>query len=68
MFSPTPSLQRALRRLALTTKQGPKGYYKGNRTGTIGKHTKWGGYTINYERVRTYVVPENLDDCPVSMP
>ncbi|PFH59553.1 hypothetical protein XA68_12185 [Ophiocordyceps unilateralis] len=48
------------RHLRLTTKDVGKGYYKGNRTGSMGSHTKWGGYVIDWAKVRTYVVP-NLD-------
>ncbi|KAE9993907.1 hypothetical protein Vi05172_g10909 [Venturia inaequalis] len=63
MFQPTLPLGRALRRLALTTKQGPKDYYKGTGSGSMGQHTKFGGYQINYSKVRTYVPPnyENED-------
>ncbi|KAK8215351.1 60S ribosomal protein L27, mitochondrial [Zalaria obscura] len=61
-MQPTQPLQRALRRLALTTKMVNKGFYKGNRTGSMGTHTKWGGYTIDYKKVRTYMVP-NLENC-----
>ncbi|KAK0261017.1 hypothetical protein B0A54_11799 [Friedmanniomyces endolithicus] len=57
-MQPTPVLQRAIRRLALTTKQGPHNYYKGNRTGAMGQHTKYGGYKIDYRKVRTYVCPD----------
>ncbi|CZT24903.1 related to ribosomal protein YmL27 precursor, mitochondrial [Ramularia collo-cygni] len=60
-MQPTPVLQRAIRRLALTTKQGPHNYYKGNRTGAMGKHTKWGGYQIDWSKVRTYVCPDLSD-------
>ncbi|KAK3059918.1 hypothetical protein LTS18_009766, partial [Coniosporium uncinatum] len=60
MFKPTPSLQRSVRRLALTTKQGPKDYYKGTRTGSMGRHTKYGTYKIEWNKVRTYVYPENM--------
>lgn len=60
-MQPTPPLQRAIRRLALTTKQGPHNYYKGNRTGAMGKHTKWGGYIIDWSKVRTYVCPDLSD-------
>ena len=67
MFKPSASLQRAIRRLALTTKQGPKGYYKGNRTGTVGRHTKRGGFIVDYGRVRTYVVPKDLRECQVRL-
>jgi hypothetical protein len=65
MFHPTPSLFGNLRRLALTTKNGPKDYYKGNRTGAMGRHDKRGGYIVEYERVRTYVFPKNIDECKV---
>ncbi|KAK3724781.1 60S ribosomal protein L27, mitochondrial [Vermiconidia calcicola] len=57
-MQPTQPLFRALRRLALTTKQGPHNYYKGNRTGAMGRHTKYGGYIIDYAKVRTYVCPD----------
>ena len=68
MFTPTQPLLRALRRLALTTKQVNGGYYKGNRTGSMGRHTTRGGYIIEWRKVRTYVVPPNLADCKVSSP
>lgn len=45
------------KRHALTTKQGNKTFYKGTRSSGIGKHTKFGGYVINWDKVRTYVVP-----------
>ncbi|KAK4623753.1 54S ribosomal protein L27, mitochondrial [Fulvia fulva] len=57
-MQPTPILQRAIRRLALTTKQGPHNYYKGNRVGAMGRHTKWGGYVMDWKKVRTYVCPD----------
>ncbi|KAK5119681.1 hypothetical protein LTR85_007256 [Meristemomyces frigidus] len=57
-MQPTPVLQRAIRRLALTTKQGPHNYYKGNGTGAMGQHTKYGGYRIDWKKVRTYVCPD----------
>jgi large subunit ribosomal protein L41 len=60
-MQPTQPLQKAIRRLALTTKQGPHNYYKGNRTGAMGTHTKWGGYKIDWTKVRTYVVPDLTD-------
>ena len=60
-MQPTAPLQRALRRLPLTTKQGPHNFYKGNRTGAMGRHTKHGGYIIEFEKVRTYVCPDLLD-------
>lgn len=60
-MQPTQPLQRAIRRLALTTKQGPHNYYKGNRTGAMGRHTKHGGYIIDWTKVRTYVCPDLSD-------
>ena len=66
MFKPTPQLCSRIRRLPLTTKQTGKGYYKGNRTGSMGRHTKHGKYVIDYGKVRTYCVP-NLSNFPVSM-
>jgi large subunit ribosomal protein L41 len=44
--------------MPLTTKQGPHNYYKGNRTGAMGRHTKWGGYILDYKKIRTYVCPD----------
>jgi hypothetical protein len=57
-MQPTAPLLRQIRRLALTTKQGPHNYYKGNRTGAMGRHTKYGGYKIDWSKVRTYVCPD----------
>ena len=31
----------------------------------MGDHTKYGGYIVNYDRVRTYCVPQNLDSFKV---
>lgn len=62
---PTQQLFKKYRHLRLTTKDINKGYYKGNRTGTIGTHTKHGGFIVDYSRVRTYVVPEGLKDFKV---
>lgn len=53
----TDILLRPYRKLRLTVKDVNKGYYKGTRTGSMGRHTKKGGYIIEYEKVRTYVVP-----------
>lgn len=49
------------KRSALTTKQGNKTMYKGTRSSGIGKHTRYGGYTINWKRVRTFVTPKNYN-------
>ncbi|EXF76077.1 hypothetical protein COL5a_010664 [Colletotrichum fioriniae] len=60
---PSPVLQvLKYRHLKLTTKDVNKGFYKGNRTGAMGRHTKYGGYVIEWHKVRTYVVPEGLKD------
>ena len=61
MFKPTNPLFKAKRRLPLTTKRVPRGYYKGNRTGTVGRHTKFGGFIVDWSRVRQYVVPPQLE-------
>ena len=47
-----------LARLRLTTKQVNGGYYKGNRTGSMGAHTEWGGYVIDYRKTRNFVCPD----------
>lgn len=63
---PSPVLQvLKYRHLKLTTKDVNKGFYKGNRTGAMGRHTKYGGYVIEWHKVRTYVVPEGLKDFKV---
>ena len=64
-MKPTPPLSRSLRRLALTTKQVNGGYYKGTGSGSMGRHTKHGGYIIDPKKVRTYVVPADLKDFKV---
>ncbi|KAI0477835.1 putative ribosomal protein [Xylariaceae sp. FL0804] len=60
-MQPTASLQKTFRKLQLTTKDIKKGFYKGTRTGSMGRHTKHGGYVIEYAKVRTYVVPPLAD-------
>lgn len=64
-MKPTASLYARVRRLPLTTKQVSNGFYKGTGTGAMGRHTKHGGYIIEWRKVRTYVVPEQLKDCKV---
>ncbi|KAF2153957.1 hypothetical protein K461DRAFT_292650 [Myriangium duriaei CBS 260.36] len=49
---------RAVRRLPLTSKQAGANYYKGYGGGAMGRHTKHGGYVIEWEKVRTYRVPD----------
>ncbi|KAE8353155.1 mitochondrial ribosomal protein L27-domain-containing protein [Aspergillus coremiiformis] len=58
MFKPS---QPMMARLRLTTKQVNGGYYKGNRTGSMGYFAKNGSYVIDWKKVRTYVVPDHLD-------
>ena len=58
---PTLSLGIKFRKLQLTTKDVKKGFYKGNRTGAMGRHTKHGGYLIEWEKVRTYAAPSLAD-------
>jgi large subunit ribosomal protein L41 len=58
---PTQPLQKAYRKLQLTTKDMNKGFYKGTRSGSMGRHTKYGGYVIEWKKVRTYVVPPLAD-------
>jgi hypothetical protein len=55
MFKPSPILGARLR---LTTKQVTGGYYKGNRTGSMGAHTEYGGYIIDYRKVRHFNCPD----------
>jgi hypothetical protein len=63
---PTQALQvLRYRRTKLTTKDVGKGFYKGNRTGAMGRHTKYGGYVVEWEKVRTYVAPLALKDFKV---
>lgn len=52
-------------RLRLTTKQVNGGYYKGTRSGSMGYFAKNGSYVIDWKKVRTYVVPEDLDSFKV---
>ena len=58
-MQPTRVLQGLrYRKLRLTTKDTNKGFYKGNRTGSMGTHTNYGGYKIDWAKVRTYVCPD----------
>ncbi|KAI2609611.1 mitochondrial ribosomal protein L27-domain-containing protein [Hypoxylon fragiforme] len=60
-MQPTQALQKAFRKLPLTTKDIKKGFYKGTRTGSMGQHTRFGGYIIDWKKVRTYVVPADME-------
>lgn len=68
MFRPTQALCKKFRKLRLTTKDINKGFYKGNRTGNMGNHDKWGGFTVDFKKVRTYAVPAGLDTFKVRAP
>ncbi|KAI0010377.1 mitochondrial ribosomal protein L27-domain-containing protein [Xylariaceae sp. FL0662B] len=57
---PTQALLKRYRKLPLTTKDINKGFYKGTRTGNVGQHTKYGGFIVDWRKVRTYVVPSGL--------
>ncbi|PLN84486.1 50S ribosomal protein YmL27 [Aspergillus taichungensis] len=59
MFKPS---QPMMARLRLTTKQVNGGYYKGNRTGSMGFFAKNGTYVIDWKKVRTFAVPEGLKE------
>ncbi|KAI5866101.1 mitochondrial ribosomal protein L27-domain-containing protein [Durotheca rogersii] len=61
-MQPTQALLKAYRKLRLTTKDIKKGFYKGTRTGSMGRHTRYGGYIIDWDKVRTYVVPPGLNE------
>jgi large subunit ribosomal protein L41 len=57
MFKPTAPLQKMLRRLPLSTKQAGKEYYKGNRVGSMGTIDRWGRFSPDWTKIRTYVYP-----------
>lgn len=57
-MKPTPSLSKNSARLRLTTKSINGGYYKGSRTGSMGAHTNYGGYLVDWRKVRTYNCPD----------
>ncbi|KAI1259480.1 hypothetical protein F5Y18DRAFT_298490 [Xylariaceae sp. FL1019] len=67
-MQPTSALQKAFRKFRLTTKDIKKGFYKGTGSGSMGRHTKHGGYVIEFQKVRTYVVPSGLDSFKVCTP
>ncbi|CAB4397584.1 unnamed protein product [Rhizophagus irregularis] len=61
-FGVIKAIYRGAKRTPMNTKRGHN-YYKGTGSGSMGWHTKRGGYKIDPKKVRTYVVP-NLTDCP----
>ncbi|GAB5588333.1 60S ribosomal protein L27 [Umbelopsis nana] len=60
MFGVIRGLYRGARRTPMTSKRGHN-YYKGTGSGAMGRHTKRGGYLIDWNKVRTYVVPDITD-------
>ncbi|KAG0671375.1 hypothetical protein C6P40_003781 [Pichia californica] len=48
------------KRLSLSTKQGNKNFYKGTRSSGIGHISNKGKYTIDYQKVRTFVTPADM--------
>lgn len=62
MFKASPPM---MARLRFTTKQVGGGFYKGTRTGAMGRFEKQGKYSIDWAKVRTYVAPDDLEDFDV---
>jgi Mitochondrial ribosomal protein L27 len=48
-------------RVRFTTKEVGRGFYRGTQTGAMGAHTEYGGYVIDYRKVRNYNVPDMTD-------
>jgi hypothetical protein len=46
------------RRKPLTSKQGNKNFYKGNRTGRLGRFTTKGHFILQEHKQRTFVIPD----------
>ncbi|KAL2040921.1 hypothetical protein N7G274_006379 [Stereocaulon virgatum] len=65
-MKPTAALCTRLRRLPIITKQVANGFYKGTGSGAMGRHTKHGGYVIEWRKVRNYIAPEGLKDCKLT--
>lgn len=55
MVQPSPVL---LARVRFTTKQVGFGFYRGNQTGSVGAHTQYGGYLVDWRKVKNYNVPD----------
>ncbi|KAI8886402.1 hypothetical protein K501DRAFT_213765 [Backusella circina FSU 941] len=60
MFGVIRAIPRGASRMPLTAKKGHN-YYKGTGSGAMGRHTKNGGYLVDWNKVRTFVVP-NLEN------
>jgi len=57
MFKTTCPLQSTLRRLPLSPKQAGKEYYKGNGVGSLGTIDRYGNFSPDWSKIRTYVYP-----------
>ncbi|KIW94754.1 uncharacterized protein Z519_04731 [Cladophialophora bantiana CBS 173.52] len=58
MVKPSPQL---CARLRFTTKQVGRGFYRGNRTGSMGAHTEYGRYMIDWRKTVHYNMPDTKD-------
>ncbi|KXN71505.1 hypothetical protein CONCODRAFT_5757 [Conidiobolus coronatus NRRL 28638] len=64
MFGVIRNLYRGAVREPMIRKRGHQ-YYKGTGTGSHGRHNGKGGYIIESQKVRHYVVP-NLENCELT--
>ena len=62
-----PLFKRLKTRLAFSTKEVGKGFYRGSNVGSLGAHTRYGNYIIDWRKARHYVVPD-LKNCKVCCP
>jgi hypothetical protein len=51
---------------SISSKQGNKNYYKGNRSGRIGSWSLKGHFLIDNSKVRNFVVPNTLQESPLT--
>lgn len=58
MVKPSPQLSARLR---FTTKQVGRGFYRGNRTGSVGAHTEYGGYLVDWRKTKRFNMPDIQD-------
>jgi len=61
-----PLFKRLKTRLRFTTKQVGKGFYRGSNVGSLGAHTRYGDYIIDWRKTRHYVVPDLRDTKVIS--
>jgi hypothetical protein len=54
-MKPSPTL---CFRLRFTTKQVGRGFYRGTGTGAMGAHNEYGGYLVDWRKVRHFNVPD----------